>query len=148
LQIIFNQLPLDIRLYQLIVAMGINPLLLNKLLPPVLGSSPPATVLVFAWRCCRCQVGFTATLLLNQIIWMNDLVSATPRAFAYPLFLAFLYHLLRRSLLGSAVAIALLGLFYPHYVFVSAGILILRLFLENGRLSVPEPKRLSAVRLD
>ena len=128
-------------LYQLIVAMGINPLLLNKLLPPVLG------VLTTGYCFGVClemlplpAAGFTATLLLNQIIWMkDDLVSATPRAFAYPLFLAFLYYLLRRSLFGSAVAIALLGLFYPHYVFVSAGILLLRLFpLENGRLRLSQ----------
>jgi len=60
--------------------------------------------------------GFIATLLLNQSLWMkDDLVSATPRAFVYPLFLAFLYYL-RRSLLPVCVAIALLGLFYPHFV--------------------------------
>jgi hypothetical protein len=128
-------------LYQLIVAVGINPLLLNKLLPPLLGVLTTG----YCFGVCLQMLplpaaGFTATLLLNQIIWMkDDLVSATPRAFAYPLFLAFLYYLLRRSLLGSAVAIALLGLFYPHYVFVSAGILILRLWdWENGRLRLSQ----------
>jgi len=121
--------------------MGINPLLLNKLLPPVLGVLTTG----YCFGVCLEMLplpgaGFTATLLLNQIIWMkDDLVSATPRAFAYPLFLAFFVYLLRRSLLGSAVAIALLGLFYPHYVFVSAGILILRLFpREWTTSSVPE----------
>jgi len=82
--------------------------------------------------------GFTATLLLNQIIWMkDDLVSATPRAFAYPLFLAFFVYLLRRSLLGSAVAITLRTIL-SHYVFVSAGILILRLFPREWTTVVPE----------
>jgi len=122
--------------------MGINPLLLNKLLPPVLGVLTTG----YCFGVCLEMLplpgaGFTATLLLNQIIWMkDDLVSATPRAFAYPLFLAFLYYLLRRSLLGSAVLRTILS----HYV--SAGldptVISLR---EWTTSSVPEPKRLSAV---
>ncbi|NER07270.1 MAG: hypothetical protein F6K17_34185, partial [Okeania sp. SIO3C4] len=51
--------------------------------------------------------------------------SATPRAFFYPLFLAFLYYFLRHSWLGIAVAIALLGLFYPQGVLLCLAVLIL-----------------------
>jgi hypothetical protein len=46
----------------------------------------------------------------------------------YPLFLAFLYYLLRFSLLPCLVAIALEGLFYPLMVFISLGILFVRLW--------------------
>jgi hypothetical protein len=130
-------------LYQLIAAVGMNPLLLNKLLPTLLGLITTGYCFGVCLQILPLPAaGFTATLLLNQIIWMkDDLVSATPRAFAYPLFCAFLYYLLRRSLLGSAVAIALLGLFYPHYVLVSAGILILRLGdWENGRFRLSQNK--------
>jgi hypothetical protein len=75
------------------------------------------------------MAGFLAALLLNQNLWMQDgLVSGTPKAFIYPLFLAFLYYLLRRSLVGICIAIALLGLFYPTLVFICAGILILKLW--------------------
>jgi hypothetical protein len=74
--------------------------------------------------------------LLNQHMWMtDDLASTTPRAFIYPIFLGFLYYLSRSSLLPCLGAIALIGLFYPPYALVAAGILVLRLLSwENGRL--------------
>ncbi|TAD95136.1 MAG: hypothetical protein EAZ96_26965 [Oscillatoriales cyanobacterium] len=82
------------------------------------------------------MTGFIASLLLNQHMWMtDDLASTTPRAFIYPIFLAFLYYLLRRSLLPCLGAIALIGLFYPPYALVAAGILVLRLLeWEKGSL--------------
>lgn len=116
-------------IYQMMAGRGINPLLVNKLLPTVLGLITTG----YCFGVCLellpvPTAGFIATLLLNQSLWMkDDLVSATPRAFVYPLFLAFLYYLLRRSLLPVCVAIALLGWFYPHFVLIAAIILILRL---------------------
>lgn len=115
--------------YHLIANLGINPLLLSKILPIVLA-------LVTTCYCFGVSLqllpvptaGFIATLLLNQSLWFkDDLVSATPRAFVYPLLLAFFYYLLRRSMLGVGVAIALQGLFYPPLVFISVGILLVRL---------------------
>lgn len=114
-------------LYRLMAAVGINPLFLNKLLPVVLGLITTS----YCFGVCMQMLpvptaGFIATLLLNQNLWLkDDLVSATARAFVYPLFLAFLYYLLRRSLLPCVVAIALQGLFYPQCVFISAGVLLL-----------------------
>jgi len=126
------------KFYQLFATLGIHPFLLNKLLPIALG-------LVMTGYCFGVSLqlfpvpaaGFVATLLLNQTVWMkDDLVSATPRAFLYPLFVAFLYYLLRRSLLPCLVAIALQGLFYPQILLISAGTLVLTLVRwENGRLS-------------
>jgi Na+/proline symporter len=73
-------------------------------------------------------IAAVSTLLFNQNFWMrDDLASASPRAFLNLLFLAFLYYLLRESLLPCLVAIGLLGLVYPQYVLVAAGILLLRL---------------------
>jgi hypothetical protein len=127
--------------YQLMASVGINPLLFNKLLPLILGLITTS----YCFGICLQMLpvpaaGFICSLLLNQCIWMKeDLISATPRAFAYPLFLAFLYYVLQRSRLGSAVAIALLGLFYPQYLFVSVGILILQLLhWHNGRLCLSQ----------
>lgn len=123
-------------IYQMMAGSGINPLLVNKLLPTVLGLITTG----YCFGVCLellpvPTAGFIATLLLNQSLWMkDDLVSATPRAFVYPLFLAFLYYLLRRSLLPVCVAIALLGLFYPHFVLIAAIILILRLLRWNRGL--------------
>ncbi len=124
-------------LYQWMTYLGINPLLLHKLLPPVLGLLTTGYCFGVCMEILPVPIaGFIATLLLNQSLWMtDDLASATPRAFLYPLFVVFMYYLLQRSLLPCAVAIALLGLFYPQCVFICAGVLILRLLrLEDGRL--------------
>lgn len=125
--------------YKLITSLGINPLLLSKILPVFLGLITTA----FCFGVCLelfpvPAAGFVASLLLNQSLWLkDDLVSATPRAFVYPIFLAFLYFLLGRrreaepvrktSLVLVCVAIALLGLFYPQGVFNAAIILVLQL---------------------
>ncbi|MBW4573989.1 MAG: hypothetical protein KME08_01750 [Aphanothece sp. CMT-3BRIN-NPC111] len=132
-------------LYGAMASVGINPLFLNKLLPMVLALITTAYCFGISMQMLPVPTaGFIATLLLNQNIWLqDDLISATPRAFVYPLFTAFLYYLLRRSLLPCLIAIALLGLFYPQALFISAGILILQLFSwKSGQL------RLSRKRAD
>ena len=49
-----------------------------------------------------------ATLMFNQNIWRkDDLVSATPRAFIYPLFLAFLFYWCRKFLFPCLITIEL-----------------------------------------
>ncbi len=124
-------------LYKIAATIGIHPLLFHKILPLFLS-------LISTYYCFSIALeilpvpmtGFIASLLLNQHMWMtDDLASTTPRAFIYPLFLAFLYYLLRRSLLPCLGAIALIGLFYPPYALVAAGILVLRLLdWEKGSL--------------
>lgn len=121
--------------YKLFSLINIPPLLLNKFLPIVLG-------LITTAYCFRVGIeifpvppsGFLSTLFLNQNLWLkDDLISATPRAFLYPLFLAFLYYFLRRSWLGIAVAIALLGLFYPQGVLLCVAVLILDFLYFRSR---------------
>jgi hypothetical protein len=124
-------------LYKIAATIGIHPLFFQKILPFFL--SLISTYYCFSIALEMLPVpmtGFIASLLLNQHMWMtDDLASATPRAFIYPIFLAFLYYLLRRSLLPCLTAIGLMGLFYPPYALVAAGILVLRLLSwENGRL--------------
>ncbi len=115
--------------YRLFAIAGVDPLLVNKLLPPVLGLT--ATAYGFGVSLQLFPVpfaGFLAATMLNQVFWSHDdMTSGTPRAFMLPLFLAFLYYLLRRNLWGVVGAIALEGLFYPQYVFVFAGLLVLQL---------------------
>ncbi|NER33120.1 MAG: hypothetical protein F6J93_03415 [Oscillatoria sp. SIO1A7] len=124
-------------LYQFAASIGLDPLLFNKLLPILLG----AIAATYCFGICMELfpvpfAGFLATLLLQQSLWMTfDLVSGTPRAFAYPLFLAFLYYLLRCSTLPCLAAIALQGLFYPTFVLISAGILVLQLLQPLQLLS-------------
>ena len=120
-------------LYWILTRLGISPIFWSKIIPWGLD-------LVTTFYCFRITLellpiplaGFISSTLLNQQLWLNDgLVSATPRAFVYPLFLGFIYFLLRKSILGSAIFIALIGLFYPQAVLISTGVLVLQLFNRN-----------------
>jgi len=125
--------------YRLAAGWGIDPLLFSKLLPV-------AIALVTTIYCFYCTLllfpvaiaAFSSSLLLAQSFWMNfDVVSATPRAFLYPIFIAFVYYFLKRSWLGIGGAIALLGLFYPQYVFIASGLLLLQVIeVEKGSLKL------------
>jgi hypothetical protein len=83
--------------YQLFASVGIDPLVLSKLLPIVLGLVTTA----YAFSLCMeilpvPAAGFIATLLFNYMLWSGaTLVTATSRAFGWPLFLAILYYLVR-----------------------------------------------------
>jgi len=123
-------------IYRIAAALGIHPFLFNKLLPPILGAI--ATGYCFGISLQLLPVpaaGFITTVLLNQSLWMkDDLISATPRAFVYPLFLAFLYYLLRQSLLHCLATIILLALFYPQYLLICAALFILQIFTPKNSL--------------
>ncbi len=130
--------------YWLMAVMGVAPLLLSKILPMILGLV--TTVYVFGVSMQILPVpaaGFLSALLLNHSIWMrNDVSSATPKAFAYPLFAAFLYYLLRGSWIPTLVAIALQGLFFAPMAFISGGVLLLRLVnWSNGRLTLSRDRK-------
>ncbi len=129
------------QLYRLFSLAWISPWWVNKLLPAILGLITTAYCYGLTVRIINIPVtGFLAALLLNQSVWMDDdLVSATPRAFVYPLFLAVLYYLAGTSqssfitrLILTPMAIALLGLFYPSYVLITLGILILQVIHWQG----------------
>lgn len=126
--------------YRGMAFLGVEPLLLSKLLPIALALI--TTIYCFGLTFQLFPVplaAFISSVLLNQSLWMKfDIVSATPRAFLYPLFVGFLYYLSRNQLVGSCVAIALLGLCYPQYVFIASAILALRLISwQSGRISLP-----------
>lgn len=116
--------------YQSFALLGIDPLWLSKVLPLILGLVTTA----YSFGVCLQLLpipltGFIGSVLLNQNLWMQDgLISATPKAFIYPLFLAFLYYFLQRSFILYLIAITLLGLFYPSLLFVCTLILLLQVF--------------------
>ena len=131
-------------LYQLFASIGIEPILLNKFLPIILGLVSTAYCFGIALEILPIPAaGFAASLLLNQGMWLDTtLASGIAKAFVYPLFLAFLYYLLRRSYLGVGISIGILGLFYAPLMLVSSGILLLRIFiLKNRSLRLSEDKR-------
>jgi hypothetical protein len=134
-------------LYWIAAKAGIDPIVFSKLLPIGLGLILTAYCFGVSMQILPVPLaGFVSTLLLNQSVWMkHDVSSGTPRAFAFPLLLAFAYYLLKRdaenffwkALLPCLLTIALLGLFYPHLVFIAAAVLILRLVRwQEGRLQV------------
>lgn len=114
--------------------LGIAPLTLAAFLPTVLAVVTTGYLFGLTLQLVpQPGAAFLSVLLLNQNIWLkDDLVSASPRAFVYPLFAAFLYYLARRSPL-CLVCVALLGVFYPQVMLVSVGILSLRLVVWKGR---------------
>ncbi|MEQ8463892.1 hypothetical protein [Coleofasciculus sp. E1-EBD-02] len=131
-------------IYQLIANLGIAPLTLSKLLPLLL--TLITTIYAFALTLQLLPLpiaGFISSLLVNQTLWMrDDLVSATPRAFVYPLLLGFWYYLIRRSLIPSLGAIALQGWFYPQSVLISSGVLILQLGKwQRGQLQLSRERK-------
>lgn len=130
--------------YKFFATIGIDPIFLSKVLPIILGMI--ATVYGFGICFQLLPVplaGFIGTLLLNQNLWFkDDLSSGTPRAFLYPIFLAFLYYLLKRSCIPSLIVLALLGVFYPQYLLICIGLLLLQLCSwDNGRLRFSSQRR-------
>ena len=119
--------------YWLANLLGIEPLVFNKILPLLLGIGTSiyfflVTTAIFPVP----LAGFFACLLLNQNLWMlDDLVSGTPRAFLYLLFMGFIYHLLQQQLLPCLLFIILQGLFYPQIVLITAGVLSLNLLTSK-----------------
>lgn len=130
--------------YRMFAAIGIDPMLLAKLLPFVLGLIAAAYGFAVSMQLLPVPLtGFLSALLIEQVLWTHDdVASATPRAFMPPLFLAFLYYLLQRRLMPCLVTIALEGLFYPQYVFVFSGIAVLQLVRwEQGKLRLSKEKK-------
>ncbi|PIG91475.1 hypothetical protein [Gloeocapsopsis sp. IPPAS B-1203] len=130
--------------YRSFALLGIDPLWLSKVLPIVLGLITTA----YSFSVCLQLLpipltGFIGSILLNQNLWMQDgLISATPKAFIYPLFLAFLYYFLRRSFILCLIAIALLGLFYPSLLFVCTLILLFQIcHWRHGQLYLSRNRR-------
>ncbi|MBE9047506.1 hypothetical protein IQ255_24405 [Pleurocapsales cyanobacterium LEGE 10410] len=122
-------------LYQLANLIGLKPFLFNKILPLFLGVASSIYIFLVTLEIFPVPfAGFLASLLLNQNLWLlDDLVSGTPRAFFYVLFLGFVYYLLSKKLLLCLLFIVLQGLFYPQVVLISAGLLFLRLITQKQR---------------
>lgn len=120
--------------YQLMAQLGIEPLTFSKLLPIALALA--LTIYGFKVSLQLFPIpaaGFVAMQLLNQGLWLReDLAAAAPRSFATPLLLAFLYYLLRGSWRSLTLIIILQALFYPLLLFISLGILFVRLAHWKG----------------
>ncbi len=121
--------------YRVMMSLGIDPIFLGKIFPIVISIFTTSYCFAVCMQLLPVPMaGFLATLLLNQALCLHDdLFSATPRDFIYPLFLAFFYYLLRASCLGVMLSIALLALFYPPLAFIDLAILGVRLAFSRQR---------------
>ena len=131
-------------LYKLIAALGIDLTFFSKIFPIVLGLITTSYCFVVCMQILPVPiVGFIASLLLNQSLCLHDdLFSATPRDFIYPLFLAFLYYSIRSSGFGILIVLALQCLIYPLIGFVDLLILALRLFRwQNGQITISQNRK-------
>jgi hypothetical protein len=124
--------------YFLFAQLGLEPFFVAKLLPPALAIITTIYIYLFTLKISpKPLAGCISVLLINQLLWLNDdLVSATPRAFIYPLFAAFLYYLSLNSLIPCAILMWLQGLFYPHIVLIEMVILSLGLVRLRGKLMI------------
>ncbi|MGD1943227.1 MAG: hypothetical protein ACFB0G_18180 [Leptolyngbyaceae cyanobacterium] len=115
-------------LYHLAAKMGINPWVLNKILPVVIALVATSLVFFIVMELVQTPLAaFVSAVFFNQMLPVrDDVVAATPVAFFHPFFLAFLLCLLRRWWWPGALSILLLGWFYPQGVLVMAAMLGLR----------------------
>jgi hypothetical protein len=112
-------------LYWLLAHAGIDPLLASRLIPSLLSLIATGFFFALASRFFRSPaVAALSAVLFCQCLWLNsDLASATPRAFFYPLFVAFLYFHVCRSPAGVLITVALEALFFPPAALLSVGVL-------------------------
>ncbi|PHM08437.1 hypothetical protein [Nostoc sp. 'Peltigera malacea cyanobiont' DB3992] len=130
--------------YKIIAALNIDPILFGKIFPLVLGIITTSYCFVVCMEILPVPMaGFLASLLLNQSLCLyDDLFSATPRDFIYPLVLAFIYYLIRSSGFGILIVFALQCLIYPIIAFVDLLILLLRLFRwQNGQINISHNRK-------
>ncbi|RZM82079.1 hypothetical protein [Leptolyngbya iicbica] len=124
-------------LYRSLTMLGITPDWVSKVLPFFLGVITVGYGFFLSLEIFPLPLGaFISSALLNQAIWGSDEISsATPRAFLYPLLLAFLYYLLRQVRWRSGLVLVLQAIFYPPIILISVGVLVLRLAQwPKGRL--------------
>ncbi len=114
--------------YHLAALLGVDPLVLAKLLPILLGVIASGYYFGVCLELFPVPVGaWISTLFFNQIIWLQqDVISATPRALVNPLLAAFLYYLLRHKTI-PCLLVVLLSFCYPTLALIEIGILTLRL---------------------
>ncbi|MBC6419901.1 MAG: hypothetical protein GDA44_14635 [Prochloron sp. SP5CPC1] len=128
-------------LYKVMAALGIEPDFFSKILPLFLGLITAGYCFVLSLEIFPIPLSaFISSILFSQSLWCsNELSSGTPRAFLYPLLLAFLYYLLRQSRLICLILIGLQVIFYPAISLISLGLVAIRLiYWKDRKISLSE----------
>ncbi|MGD1860727.1 MAG: hypothetical protein ACFB0E_12245 [Leptolyngbyaceae cyanobacterium] len=121
--------------YQLGAILGISPFFLSKILPFFLSLITVGFVYEISWTLLPIPLAsFIASVSFGQSIWCSsEHASATPRAFLYPLLLAFIYFLMRQKYVWTLASLILQALFYPQISLVCLGTLAVRLLDWKSR---------------
>ncbi|MEO0848960.1 MAG: hypothetical protein AAFY50_21400 [Cyanobacteria bacterium J06648_1] len=130
-------------LYRGVAMLGIEPQTLSKLLPGILAIIITVFCFVVSLELLPIPFGaFVISLLFSQNVWaQNGTISGTAKDFVYPLFFAFLYYWLRRSLLGVCITIILAAISYPPTVLIFAGALFWQLWQFKGFIPRLNPNK-------
>jgi hypothetical protein len=122
-------------LYQGLAFLGLSPLLAAKLLPALLCLITAALGYAVSFVIFPIPLAsFISSVTLSQSLWhSSELASGTPRAFLYPLFLAFLWCTLTNRKVWVLIIVGLAALFYPHVSLIALGILSLQLVWSRER---------------
>jgi hypothetical protein len=117
------------------LARAVDPLLANKLLPPILGAVTALFTFLFVRRLHPSPgAAFLATILLSWYVWqLDDLASATPRAFLLPTLAALLWALAAGRLILFMALPVLAALLYPAAGALAVALLGVRLVRLKGR---------------
>src|SRR5581483_2699553 len=114
--------------------LGIDPMVLDKLLPAALALGLAYCAFRLAYRIVPVPAAALTASALTVFFMelMEDTASGMPRGFAVPLFLAFLCCLVERRTGAVAAVALLLGLVYPQMSLVCPPILALSLLRSRG----------------
>ncbi|MEM9001938.1 MAG: hypothetical protein AAGE59_00285 [Cyanobacteria bacterium P01_F01_bin.86] len=125
-------------LYQIMAALGLEPEVFCKILPFFLGIITAGYAFPLSLELFPIPLsGFLSSVILSQTLWASDEISSgTPRAFLYPLLIAFIYYLLRRSQLICLLLMGLQVILYPPIALISLGLIAIRMVhWQNRRIS-------------
>lgn len=114
----------------------IDPLTTSKILPIVLFVFSSLYLFKLVRQFTDDYTGFLAALLFMVMpIFLGSMVGGHPRAFAYPLLIAFLYYLMKQEYAKSSLLLVVQSLFYPM-VFFLAALTYLFAFIDIRRYQV------------
>ena len=135
-----------VSLYRWLAYLGIDPMTASRILPLPITLIYAVAAYAVGFAIARKPVaGFLVAWVAVQNVWLlPDVSSATPRAFLYPLFMAFLAFAMLRRPYWATLAVLGIGVFYPAYAILAGGIAVLiSVDWRAGRLSrVGEPRKL------
>jgi hypothetical protein len=120
--------------FSLGASLGIDPFDFSKILPLFLALISAVLAFLFVIEIFPLPIAaFTSAILVSQTLCLTDsMASGTPRAFAVPLLLGFLYSWLNKRVGWAILSLVLQAAFYPHMVLLSIAIGGLSLIRKCG----------------